>query len=103
MGSSLLYALRRRTNDDAVTTKVPPTKYKECHTTCPSSLFDLRHQQTKSMLSSMMGNLPKDSLLPAPPFFYTTLDYAVPISIQYNTRKRRRRADEDLQSTHYQK
>lgn len=47
------------------------------------------------MYCQLMGNLPRDSLLPAPPFFHTTLDYAGPINIQYDTRKRRRQTDAD--------
>lgn len=39
----------------------------------------------------LMGALPKESTMPAPPFFHTTLDYAGPYNIQAGVRKSRRK------------
>ena len=43
----------------------------------------------------LMGNLPKECLNPAPPFFHTTTDYAGPILIRHGTGRGRRAVNKD--------
>jgi Family of unknown function (DUF5641)/Integrase zinc binding domain len=49
----------------------------------------------------LMGSIPKESLMPAPPFFHTTLDYAGPFNIQHgHGRKTRNKDGETISKVH---
>lgn len=45
-----------------------------------------------------MGNLPKECVNPAPPFYHTTMDYAGPIPIKFGSGRGRKPKDDDVKT-----